>query len=207
MLKLDLIPYHIYNFIIDFFILDTVTQTISLALYRHVLLTIVGSENQVKTTRLMNAARDNMTSNAHINFITSGSYGEGLEMRGSDLDLLYVSKSIEVYENFRPALNTNVIYLSMERDDVKPCFTQLLVDQTDPQVLSELLEEFNGKHYVSSLLFKKEGLHEGNIDHAVHHIHGPCISDKNNNYDHALCLHCKTWISQASQWITRSSTS
>lgn len=45
---------------------------------------IVGTADYVKQIRLMNAVRDNLTSNNFGTYITSGSFGEGLEMRGSD---------------------------------------------------------------------------------------------------------------------------
>ncbi|XP_076071842.1 uncharacterized protein LOC143043412 [Mytilus galloprovincialis] len=167
---------------------------------------IVGSENYVKNLRLMNAVRDDLHSytSTYFTFITSGSFGEGLEMTGSDLDIMYVSKNIEVYEDIKAANHSNVKYVLMETDDVKPGFTQLLVlEQVYSQYLRQRCEEPNGKHYFSSALYKQRVMR--NIDSIV--IHGPCISDKEGIFDHAMCLHCRTWISQASQWITRSNNS
>ncbi|XP_071128162.1 cyclic GMP-AMP synthase-like receptor 2 [Mytilus edulis] len=182
---------------------ETETKTVSLARYRYMCQNIVGSENHVNTIRQMNTVRDNMYSNDFYTVITSGSFGEGLEMRGSDLDAMHVIKFIEVYENIKPAENhLNVIYLSMETDDVKAGFTQLQVEQTNHQVVFETLEELNGKHYFSSTLFKRQFL---NGPDCV--AHGPCISDTKGKYDYAFCLHCTKWVSQASQWITRSSNS
>ncbi|CAG2210551.1 unnamed protein product [Mytilus edulis] len=134
---------------------DTETKTISLALYRYMCQNIVGSENHVKNLRLMNTVRDNMTRKLFITVITSGSFGEGLEMRGSDLDVMYVNKKIEVYENVQTSLNSNVLYLSMETDDVKAGFAQLQVKQNYSQSLVEYFEEHNGKHYFSSTLYKQ----------------------------------------------------
>ncbi|XP_076071843.1 uncharacterized protein LOC143043413 [Mytilus galloprovincialis] len=181
---------------------DIETKAISLALYRHMCHNIVGSENYVKNLRLMNAVRDNLYSDTASTFITSGSFGEGLEMIGSDLDLMYVMKNIEVYEDIKAANNSNVEYVLMETDDVKPGFTQLLVQE---QVYSQCqrCKEHNGKHYFSSALFKQWLMRD--TDSTV--IHGPCLSDKDGRYDNAICLHCRTWISQASHWITRSNNS
>ncbi|VDH91186.1 Hypothetical predicted protein [Mytilus galloprovincialis] len=183
---------------------DIETKPISLALYRYMCHNIVGSENYVKNLRLMNAVRDDLYSDTDRTFITSGSFGEGLEMIGSDLDLMYVIKNMEVYEDIKTANNSNVQYVLMETDDVKPGFTQLLVpEQVYSQFLCQDFEEYNGKHYFSSAILKQKFM--CNTDITV--IHGPCISDKDGRYDLAFCLHCKTWISQASQWITRSNNS
>ncbi|CAC5406425.1 unnamed protein product [Mytilus coruscus] len=164
---------------------------------------IVGTENHVKTSRLLNTVRDNIESNRLYTCITSGSFGEGLEMRGSDLDVMNVEKSIEVYADEKPRLNPGIKYCRMETDDVKPGFTQLLLETNVIKTLSEYCEELNGKHYLSSTLFKHDLL--DNQD--THIIHGPCISDKTGLYDYVISLHCKTWTSQASQWISRSNSS
>ncbi|VDI09412.1 Hypothetical predicted protein [Mytilus galloprovincialis] len=181
---------------------DTETKTISLALYRYMCQNIVGSENHVKNLRLMNTVRDNMKSKSFITFITSGSFGEGLEMRGSDLDIMCVNKNMEVYENVQTSLNSKDLYLSMDTVDVKAGFAQLQVKQNYSQSLFEYFEEHNGKNYFSSTLHKQAVLLNSN-----NVIHGPCISDKDGTYDCVLCLHCTSWISQASQWITRSNNS
>ncbi|CAC5422833.1 unnamed protein product [Mytilus coruscus] len=183
-------------------VIYTATKNISLALYRYMCQNIVGSENHVNTLRLMNTVRDNIQSGGIITYITSGSFGEGLEMRGSDLDIMRVIKSMEVHEDIKTAYNSNVTHLSMETDDVKAGFTQLLVEQIYPQFLCKYCEELNGKHYFSSALYMEEFMV---ITNSVKH--GPCLSDKAGIYDNAICLHCATWISQASQWITRSSNS
>ncbi|CAG2210586.1 unnamed protein product [Mytilus edulis] len=151
---------------------DTETKTISLALYRYMCQNIVGSENHVKTMRLINTVRDNFTSGNEC-IITSGSFGEGLEMRGSDLDLIYVNRDMKVYEKNYTTYNSDEALLTMETDDVKAGFTQLQVKPTDPLFLSFLCEERNGKHYFSSAIFKKVLLHNSS---GV--VHGPCVSNK-----------------------------
>lgn len=88
---------------------------------------IVGTEDYVKQVRLMNAVRDHLCSNDEYISITSGSYGEGLGMRGSDLDVMSVNQKIEVY-NVKPHFFPNLPYLLMETDDVKPGFTQLKLE-------------------------------------------------------------------------------
>ncbi|CAC5367594.1 unnamed protein product [Mytilus coruscus] len=183
---------------------DTITPNISLALYRYLCQNIVGTEEHVKTIRLMNIMRDNFSSDTLVASITSGSYGKGLEMRGSDLDFMNVWKSLEVYEDVKPSFNQGLTYFSMETDDVKPCFTLLRLEYIRNPYVFQYCEERNGKYYISSALCKQKVILFGNNDVA---IHGPCISSKNEFFDMAVSLHCKTWISPALQWITRSSSS
>ncbi|XP_052093526.1 uncharacterized protein LOC127729709 [Mytilus californianus] len=150
----------------------------------------------------MNMVRDDITSNEKLTDITSGSFGEGLDMRGSDLDIMFVNTSFEVLEDVNlKCFNKNITYFSIERDDVKPGFTLLTLEYTRHHNVFECCERHYGKHYYSSALYKQQFLSGVNL------IHGPCISDKSGDFDGASCLHCRTWISPAVQWITRSSNS
>ncbi|CAC5397850.1 unnamed protein product [Mytilus coruscus] len=88
----------------------SLTQNISMALYRYLCHSIVGSEDHVKSIRLMNTISYNLSIDNLTTVITSGSFGEGLDMKGSDLDLMFVCKGIEVYEDVKPRLNTSITY-------------------------------------------------------------------------------------------------
>ncbi|XP_052097558.1 uncharacterized protein LOC127732550 [Mytilus californianus] len=126
-------------------------------------------------------------------------------MRGSDLDLMRVYRHLEVYEDIKPQFNPNVTYFSMERDDVKPGFTQLKLDYCRCQCILKQCEEQNDKHYFSSTLYKQRM--NFNDQDILITIHGPCISEPTGSVDFADCLHCNTWVSPAGQWITRSNNS
>ncbi|CAG2196226.1 unnamed protein product [Mytilus edulis] len=127
---------------------DIITSNISLALYHYLCHNIVGTEEHVKTIRLMNTVRDNLSSSKSFTCITSGSYGEGLEMRGSDLDIMQVIKSIKVDADKQPDFNPSITYLSMDTDDVKPGFTQLRLEYSRSQYDLECCEEHNGERYL-----------------------------------------------------------
>lgn len=156
------------------FILDTEAQTLSLALYRNMCQKIVGSEKHVKTIRLINANRDNLNSNECQTTITSGNFGEGLELKGSDVDMMQVAKLLGVYEYGEKRLDPNTVYYRMETDDVKPGFAQLLVQNTGYKDEAHICKELNGKRYISSTLFIRHHLTDGYGGI----IHGPCISDE-----------------------------
>ncbi|XP_071145508.1 uncharacterized protein [Mytilus edulis] len=183
---------------------DTFIPNISLALYNYLCHNIVGTEEHVKAIRLMNTVRDYFASTKSFTRITSGSYGEGLEMRGSDLDIMQVGKFINVNADTQPDFVPSINYLSIETDDVKPGFTQLRLEYSSSKYILECCEEHNGRHYVSSALWKGNMLLFGDKNKQ---IHGPCITDKNGDFDFAFSFHCKTWISSVVNWITRSSSS
>ncbi|VDI61361.1 Hypothetical predicted protein [Mytilus galloprovincialis] len=150
----------------------------------------------------MNAVRDNMQNFKNVTIITSGSFGEGLEMRGSDFDIMIVLKQFDVCEELKSHYHPNKIQLLIERDDVKPCYTLLRLVYSRSSEVMRACDEHNGKQYLSSALHK-----QGLVNDELGTIHGPCFSNKKETIDLASCLHCKTWISPAIQWVSRSSNS
>lgn len=177
------------------------TRDISIALYRYLCLNIVGREDYVKQSRMMTTVRDNLTCNGDMTVVTSGSSGEGLDMRGSDLDMMYVFKKVEVNGDIKPFFNQNVTYFSMDSDAVNPGFTklQLRVEHSSSLPWFKYCEKRSGKYYLSSALYKQEIL----IMNKTNIIHGPCKSDEYGMCDYVSSLHCKTWITPVVQWITR----
>ncbi|XP_071162530.1 cyclic GMP-AMP synthase-like receptor 1 [Mytilus edulis] len=171
----------------------------SISLYDHLCQNIVGSEDHVKTLRIMNTVRDNLQSNKTFSFITSGSFGEGLEMRGSDLDIMVVRKQIEVFEDKHMYLNADKTHFTMELGDTQPGFTKLLLEHSNDPGIRKVCVEIGGDFYLSNLLVKK-----GVTKDRYSIVHGPCVSDEDGFYDFACCVHSKLWIPQAKQWITRS---
>ncbi|VDI30051.1 Hypothetical predicted protein [Mytilus galloprovincialis] len=148
----------------------------------------------------MNAVRDSLTSNKIYTNITSGSFGEGLEMRGSDFDMMHVDKSIDVYDK-KPPFKPNITYLSMDTDDIKPCYSLLRLEHIGDQYDHfQICDELNGEYYLSSTLYKHSFLSS-----YLSKIHGPCVTNETGLLDHAFSLHCKNWIAPAFHWITRSS--
>lgn len=142
-----------------------------------------------------------VSSSKALTIITIESFGEGLEMRGFDFEIMYVCKSIEVYDNQKPRFNQILSYFSMEYDDVKHGFTKLRLEYSIDQRALEQCEGHRGKHYLSRALFQQVLMSIGS------YRHGPCLADKCEVIDHAFCLHCKTWTSPAVQCITRSKNS
>ncbi|XP_052076912.1 uncharacterized protein LOC127714936 [Mytilus californianus] len=178
---------------------DDQTQSLSLWLYHYLCQNIVGYEDYVKTIRMMNNARDNLDLIDGYVCITSGSFGEGLELEGSDIDIMQVMKEIKVYEHRPTAVQKNdKAYFSIDMEGTKPGFAYLLFEYTRAVNVLPMCINVRGKLCLSNVLFKQMFR---NTCFTVDH--GPCLSDKEGLYDLCFCLHSKSWISAANQWITR----
>ncbi|XP_063416272.1 uncharacterized protein LOC134697916 [Mytilus trossulus] len=158
---------------------------------------VVGTENHVKTIRLMNTICDNLSSDDIKVIITSGSFGEGLQMIGSDLDLMFVLKDIEVHDSRTPIVfSRSKTNFSMMTEGTKPGFVMLqLIGSPHPLFCKKCRMD----NYLSNVLFKQTFLNE-----LGPFVHGPCISDIHGLFDMAPSLHSKSWFKAASGWIVRS---
>ncbi|VDI28374.1 Hypothetical predicted protein [Mytilus galloprovincialis] len=151
--------------------------------------------------RLMNTVCDNLSSDDNKVIITSGSFGEGLEMRGSDIDVMFVTKNINVHDKITPiTFDPTKTHFSLMTDNSKPGFAMLRLISSPYPRMRNICEQFRGDKYLSNVLFKQNFLNE--ISPVVH---GPCLSDINGHMDFANCLHSKYWVTSASRWPMRSS--
>jgi hypothetical protein len=84
-----------------------------------------GSPEVVKTRRLFYTALDRIMESPVLTHITSGSIGEGLDMAGSDMDVMSVNNDITVIESTSTNINIKPYTFVMHSDLTKPGFTQL----------------------------------------------------------------------------------
>ncbi|VDI23865.1 Hypothetical predicted protein [Mytilus galloprovincialis] len=184
-------------------------HTLSVDIYKY-LCQKIGSEDEVKIRRLTYIIDDLGIPSTTATQITSGSKGEGLQLKGSDLDLMSIDPSFKVYESesdFFPQ-SCKCILLLRKTEDTHPCFTQLhLVNNHDltGDHGKRIKNSFLGRKFSSELYRINCMENMPNID-GMPKIHGPCISTTTENMDLAWCLKCDKWISQAKQWIIRSRT-
>ncbi|CAC5425476.1 unnamed protein product [Mytilus coruscus] len=133
----------------------------------------------------MNAVCDNVSRDDTRMNITSGSFGEGLQMLGSDLDIMWVLQFIEVHDNIKSAVfNPSKPYLSLMTEDTKPGFAMLRLVSSPYSGMLNICEQFRKDTYLSNVLFKTIFLNE-----FTQFVHGPCMSDMNGDVDIAVCLH------------------
>ncbi|VDI33852.1 Hypothetical predicted protein [Mytilus galloprovincialis] len=151
----------------------------------------------------MNTVCDHLSSEDNKVYITSGSFGEGLEMRGSDIDIMFVLKRIEVHEKIKSILfNPTKTYFTLMTKDTKPGFAMLRLISSQSHRMLEYCETFRKDNYLSNALFRKRYLNE-----VCPVEHGPCVSDTDGLADLAHCLHSTSWVKPASGWISRSNES
>ncbi|CAC5414204.1 unnamed protein product [Mytilus coruscus] len=166
------------------------TRNASIALYHNLCQNIVGTEEHVKAIRMINAVRDNLQSDKYSTIITSGSFGDGLDMQGSDIDVMLVMNYTEVCEGKQVCFDADKIYVTMETDDTHPGFTKLrvvLVHSND-QIFFKDCDKIGSDYYFLNSSFKQ--LYS---DKLLSTVHGPCVSDKDGIFDFAYCLHSKLW--------------
>lgn len=116
----------------------------------------IESEDHVKQIRYLKAVRDNIQSSKITTIITSGSFSDGLEMRGNDLDIMFVMhKEIGFFEDLPTRFNIFMLNLLMAIDDEKPCFTFLKQAQIRIPTDCYNCEVHNNKLYFSSAMLNK----------------------------------------------------
>ncbi|XP_052092459.1 uncharacterized protein LOC127728919 [Mytilus californianus] len=128
----------------------------------------IGSKENVKVRRLAYVISDIGTKAC----ITSGSKGEGLNLRGSDFDIMIVAAEFKVYEsdrNYREQMVENDSQGSLLSNELYKMYYMNLTQSSPMSIL--------------------------------HKMHGPCLSDKKDIFDIAYCLKCDQWTSQAQPWI------
>ena len=117
-----------------YFFFATVMDDVSVKLYKYMCDEIVGSEKVVNCRRQFFNVHDDVRNHCGDNdwhTISSGSKAEGLDLPGSDFDLMLVNKNIHVYEfddilsnyhDLRTQLN-----LVLDFDKAMPGFTLLRI--------------------------------------------------------------------------------
>ena len=141
-----------------------------------------GSPEVVKTRRLFYTALDMSLDSPKYTHITSGSKAEGLNMAGSDLDVMYLEHDVTVIESTSANVNIKPNTFVMHSDLTKPGFTQLklcsFMHEVDIEIFCEQcgLDYFMSSEYIKLWLLT---LNENTVSHRINIIHGPCVADEN----------------------------
>lgn len=105
--------------------MDVTSKKISLQFYDYIC-GVVGTKRVVKTRRQICNAVDRVMYGKIGTVVSSGSKAEGLDLKGSDYDIMHVFTQCQVYENVNAIGKiTNKIHLIMDADDSPPGFTLL----------------------------------------------------------------------------------
>ncbi|CAC5393318.1 unnamed protein product [Mytilus coruscus] len=116
-------------------------RQLSLKTYQY-LCNIIGTEEVVKTRRRIYCALDSVLRISNFTVISSGSKAEGLDLKGSDYDQMFVLKYFQVYENTSKMSSlTNKTPIIMDTSDTKPGFAKLKICNDDLSVSVVPVEE------------------------------------------------------------------
>ncbi|CAC5368251.1 unnamed protein product [Mytilus coruscus] len=162
----------------------------------------IGSEEVIRIRRL-NLNIIETGHNNKLKVIQSGSKAEGLDLKGSDLDLMSITPSFKVYQSEAEVLDGLTVPLIMNTEETQPCFAQLrLLDHH--QVFKSMWQKNHLGYMLSSGQYKL--LYLSLLPPGSWKIHGPCLSDIKGRLDLAFCLKCDKWIFQAQPWVSRART-
>ena len=186
-----------------YFFFATVMDDVSVKLYKYMCDEIVGSEKVVNCRRqFFNVYDDvqNHTGDSQWHCISSGSKAEGLNLPGSDFDVMFINKHIHVYELHDVLSNYHELRtkfnLVLDFDNAVAGFTLLRL--YDVREWSKKLIDLNeGGTCLSNKTWKRFMIRDNDV------INGPCFSDPLGLIDEVYCIKYSKWPSKARQWIER----
>lgn len=172
-------------------------KAMSLRLYKYLCDEIVGSENIVRYKRLYCKLHDDILIYYDSEIISSGSKAEGVDLPGSDIDMMLLLKTWEAHE----ADNKKEVII-FDTENALPGFTLLKVaDDVSFICLPTITDHGNviaSDDFMNFLYSKEER------DHALTEIHGPSLSHSLfSEVDIVHCLKCHTWPNVAKKWLLR----
>ncbi|XP_052080797.1 uncharacterized protein LOC127718787 [Mytilus californianus] len=174
-------------------------KAVSVSLYKYLCDEIIGSEKVVRYKRLYCKLHDDILDYSDSEFISSGRKAEGLDLPGSDVDMMFLFKTWEVYE-VMPNNKEEVIIL--DTDNALPCFALLKVDDDVsflfPPTITSQGNIIASNDFLDSICSKEER------DDAFYEIHGPSVSHSLiSDVDFVTCLKCHAWPNVAKKWLLR----
>ncbi|KAL3881049.1 hypothetical protein ACJMK2_033247 [Sinanodonta woodiana] len=159
-----------------------------------------------------------------LSVVYGGSSAEGTDIKGSDEDhMLTVPGMHVVCEACEERELTGHVFL-MREDGHRPCYPSLQLlskDDNDHILIASLggiekilKEGEDGTQYLSSYAFARWIKEIENYDQVPRILkiyqHGPCttqvvnvVSTKIHEYDNVYTIPCKTWPTEANEWIKR----
>ncbi|XP_071144232.1 uncharacterized protein [Mytilus edulis] len=176
-------------------------------LVKHLIRTI-GTEIDIRKRQLLFILHDKIwnVNDENLTQISSGSLAEGMDLPGSDIDVMCVDDGVNVIQIKRnikyPVQRTRVF---METDTDHPGFTRLRLvaggKRANYFVSNECIVNTQTGQYLSTTNFVNH-IKQINPQNTFS-THGPCLSNTNQTIDIASCLRSKYLPYQAIPWILR----
>ena len=175
---------------------------VSVKLYKYMCDEVVGSEKVVNYRRHFFNVLDDVHNlrESDWHFISSGSKAEGLNLPGSDFDVMFINKYINVYERVDVPSNYHDLRtkhnLVLDFDNAMPGFTLLRIYDVR-EWKAEVIHLNDDGLCLPNKKWKRA------MNRKNRAINGPCFSDPLEVVDQAYCLRYSKWPSKARQWVDR----
>ena len=172
------------------------------------LIKVVGSEVDIRIRQNILLIIDKISNkvNTHLTLVSSGSLAEGLDLPGSDVDIMCLLNYVTVIQDVQH-INRSSIYITflMEEEIEFPGFSRLklIADGNRRCIFTSpecLVETTNGLFLANTSFISKLLELDPNVKNTVH---GPCLSDKDECLDCAVCFHLYSWPRQAEHFSHR----
>ncbi|VDH99858.1 Hypothetical predicted protein [Mytilus galloprovincialis] len=187
---------------------ETIESNFSLELFDF-LSKIVGSEKDVRARRIFFKVLDHaLQYSPQWRVVTSGSKSEGLDLPGSDLDIMYINQVDSVY-NAKSEVPSDLPYaLYFDFENTPPGYVHIKLHQNNKRGMhtqhmysdNMLLANGHYKRLIQSMYIDKNIYNESMF---FTEIHGPCSSSICGSYDFLSTYECHSWPRNAAEWITR----
>ncbi|CAC5411071.1 unnamed protein product [Mytilus coruscus] len=182
-------------------------ETVSIELYRYMCNVLVGSEKIVRYRRLFyKLFDDTFNKSLEIETISSGSKSEGLDLPGSDFDVMILLKKFKVFEC---ADNMHDIgcTLTLDTNNAHSGFALLKFPESVASLFSEFFTKTDNGYFLSSCKWKDFYKVKPRLFGELSSIHGPSIYAGGRDVDLVSCLQCFTWPIAAKHWLLRNRSS
>lgn len=176
-------------------------------LYQNLVKT-VGTEIDMRIRQqlfiILDMIRNNRKISSTVTQISSGSLAEGLVLPGSDTDIMFIIEDVDVKKDASNIENpVQRATFVMEPDNDHPGFTRLRLiagkDKESQFINSETFESITTNVYLSPKKFISN-IHQHLPELS---LHGPCLSDEDQNWDFAFCIRIKYLPHNAMPWVSR----
>ncbi|XP_052098891.1 uncharacterized protein LOC127733600 [Mytilus californianus] len=179
-------------------------ETASIELYQYMCNVLVGSEKIVRYRRLFFKLFDETWNTQHgFELISSGSKSEGLDLHGSDFDVMTLHKYLKVYEN----IDSSGFAVNIDTNNAQPGFALLNVPESIGKFCPVLFSKTDNGYLLSSRKIKDLLMVKPRLYNGAFSIHGPSVCHNEVDLDMVYCLQCNTWPFVAKNWLLRNRSS
>ncbi|XP_033753305.1 uncharacterized protein LOC117336776 [Pecten maximus] len=190
---------------------STESERMSLLLSTYLERVYTGTEDIINIKKRATVLGEYLNMSDDIDVVSTGSYGEGCALAGSDIDQMVVNKTVAVmYPDQRiPQHETHKSILYIRPADCRPGYVHLEKGVLKGRQKSDLLlynssVRVGNSIFISSDIFREELLtYETTTTGRKLESNGPSVTNRVRETDTVHCFACNSWPKEANEWITR----